>query len=66
MPLKPSEIRNSGTDELKAKHAALMQQLFNLKQHAKMGKLEKPDQIRQIRKDIARILTVLREKDIKI
>ncbi len=66
MPLKPNEIRNFGTDELKAKHAALMEELFNLNQHARTGKLEKPDQIRQIKKDIARILTVLREKDIKI
>lgn len=66
MPMKPNEIRNLGTDELKAKHAALMQELFNLSQHAKMGKLEKPDQIRQVKKDIARVLTVLRQKDIKI
>ncbi len=53
-------------EELKAKYNVLTESLFKLNQQAKIGKLEKPDQIRQMRKDIARILTIIREKDIKI
>jgi large subunit ribosomal protein L29 len=65
MPLKPNEIRNLGADELKTKYNALQESLFKLSQQAKIGKLEKPDQIRQAKKDIARILTVIREKNTK-
>ena len=53
-------------EELKSKYNSMTEALFKLNQQAKIGKLEKPDQIRQMRKDIARILTVIREKDIKI
>ena len=53
-------------EELKAKYNSLIEALFKLNQQAKIGKLEKPDQIRQMKKDIARILTIIREKDIKI
>ena len=53
-------------EELKAKYDSLIEALFKLNQQARIGKLEKPDQIRQMKKDIARILTIIREKDIKI
>ncbi|MDD5424218.1 MAG: 50S ribosomal protein L29 [Candidatus Omnitrophica bacterium] len=66
MPLKPEEIRNLGADEIKTKYNALQESLFKLNQQAKIGKLEKPDQIRQMKKDIARIMTVMTEKDIRI
>jgi len=66
MALKSQEIRNLAPEELKAKYNTLLQDLFNFNQQARIGKLEKPDKIRQTKKDVARILTVLREKDIKI
>jgi large subunit ribosomal protein L29 len=66
MALKSQEIRNLAANELEAKYNALMQELFNLNQQARIGKLEKPDKIRQAKKEIARVLTVLREKDINI
>ncbi|HPN66931.1 MAG TPA: 50S ribosomal protein L29 [Candidatus Omnitrophota bacterium] len=66
MPLKPEEIRNLGADEIKTKYNALLESLFKLNQQAKIGKLEKPDQIRQMKKDIARIMTIMTEKDIRI
>ncbi len=66
MPLKPHELRDLSVDELKTKYNALLQELFNLRQQARTGKLEKPDKIWQARKDIARILTVLKEKEIKV
>ncbi len=66
MPLKPEEIRNLGADEIKTKYNALLESLFKLNQQAKIGKLEKPDHIRQMKKDIARIMTIMTEKDIRI
>ena len=66
MPLKTQELRNMAAEELKSKYSSLTESLFKLNQQAKIGKLEKPDQIRQMRKDIARILTIIREKDSKI
>ena len=66
MPMKTQELRNMAAEELKAKYNVLIESLFKLNQQAKIGKLEKPDQIRQMKKDIARILTIIREKDIKI
>ncbi|OGX28300.1 MAG: 50S ribosomal protein L29 [Omnitrophica WOR_2 bacterium RIFCSPLOWO2_12_FULL_51_24] len=66
MPLKTQELRNMAAEELKSKYNSLTESLFKLNQQAKIGKLEKPDQIRQMRKDIARILTIIREKDSKI
>ncbi len=66
MPLKLHDIRSLSGEELKAKYNSLTQDLYGLRQQARMGKLEKPDKIRQIKKDIARLLTVLREKDTKI
>ncbi|MFA5165624.1 MAG: 50S ribosomal protein L29 [Candidatus Omnitrophota bacterium] len=66
MPLKPEEIRNLGADEIKTKYNTLQESLFKLNQQAKIGKLEKPDQIRQMKKDIARIMTIMTEKDIRI
>ncbi len=59
--MKTSEIRNMTEDELTAKQLSLKEELMNLRFKAKMGKLEKPSRISQIRKDIARILTVLKE-----
>ena len=53
-------------EELKSKYNSLIEALFKLNQQAKIGKLEKPDQIRQMKKDIARILTIIKEKDSKI
>ena len=66
MPLRPHELRDLSVDELKTKYNALLQELFNLRQRARTGKLEKSDKIWQTRKDIARILTILSEKEIKV
>jgi large subunit ribosomal protein L29 len=53
------------TDELKAKYADLKNELFNLRfQHA-TGQLKDPLQIRKVKKDIARVLTILKERELK-
>lgn len=59
--MKITELRNMTEQELAAKQVSLKEELMNLRFHAKMGKLEKPSRISQIKKDIARILTILKE-----
>ncbi len=59
--MKPDEIRDMTEDELASKQFSLKEELMNLRFKAKMGKLEKPSRISQIRKDVARILTILKE-----
>ena len=51
--------------DLRQKHKALQKDLFNLNYQKKMGTVEKPAQFRTLKRDIARTLTVLREKEIE-
>lgn len=63
MSKKATELRGLGVDELKAKLATERQELFTLRfQHA-TAQLEKTASIPATRKNIARILTVLKEKE---
>lgn len=59
--MRPSELRDMTKEELVSKQLSLKKELMNLRSYAKMGKLEKPSRISQTRKDIARILTILKE-----
>jgi large subunit ribosomal protein L29 len=62
--MKPSEIRELTEDELANKTTELEDQLFKLRfQHA-LGQLENAMKIKSIKKDLARIKTILREKDL--
>jgi len=56
------EIRELGVAELEKKVKDLGQELFNLKFQLHTGHLENSARIRQVRRDIARVRTVLREK----
>ncbi len=59
--MKLREMRELSADELQAKEAELKDQLFKLRfQHA-LGQLENPLKVKNIRKDIARIKTLLKE-----
>ncbi|MBN3039242.1 MAG: 50S ribosomal protein L29 [Candidatus Omnitrophica bacterium] len=60
--MKPKEIREMTKEELEQKIVSLKEQLFNLRYQAKTGRLEKPSQIRNAKKDIARINTIIKEK----
>jgi large subunit ribosomal protein L29 len=63
--MKANEIRELSPDEMKRKLADLKQELFNLRfQHAS-GQLENPGKLKQTRKDIARVETVIRESQSK-
>jgi large subunit ribosomal protein L29 len=59
---KASEMRDQTVEELQDKERELAEQLFALRLQKVTGQLEKPSRVRQVRKDLARVLTVLREK----
>jgi large subunit ribosomal protein L29 len=60
--MKITEIRPLGIQELKEKAAALEEELFNLRFQDKMGQLSNPVRLRIVRRDIARIKTIITEK----
>jgi large subunit ribosomal protein L29 len=62
---KPSEMRNMTVDELRQDQQDLKKELFNLNFQKVTGEIENPLRIRRVRKDIARILTVINEKNRK-
>ena len=64
--MKLSEIRELSTSELNEKVYQLKEELFNLRRKQAVVQLEKPKQLNYIRKDIARINTVLRERELGI
>jgi large subunit ribosomal protein L29 len=62
--MKASDLRDLSVDELKAREKDIREELFNLRfQHA-TGQLENTMRIPQVKKDLARIKTVLREKEL--
>jgi large subunit ribosomal protein L29 len=59
--MKITELRSLSKDELLQKEKDLKKELFNLRFRHKMSELENPVKIRDIRKDIARVKTIMRE-----
>ncbi|MBI4710142.1 MAG: 50S ribosomal protein L29 [Nitrospirae bacterium] len=59
---KPSDIRSSTVDELRQEEANLRKELFNLRFQQVTGEIENPMRIRQVRRNIAQVLTVISEK----
>ena len=60
--MKATELREIDADGLRAKASEIEDQLFRLRIRKAMGQLEKPVALRDARKDLARVKTVLREK----
>ena len=60
--MKTKEIRELSVDELQTRKRELNQEGFHLRLQKQTGQLEKPSQIRAIRREIARIQTVLSER----
>ena len=61
--MKINDIRKMSAEELEAKLKELKSELFNLRfQHA-INQLENPHRIADVKKDIARVMTILREKN---
>jgi large subunit ribosomal protein L29 len=60
--MKVAEIRELTVDDLRAREKDLDDQLFRLRIQKSMGTLEAPAKVREVRKDLARIKTILKEK----
>ena len=62
--MKVTELREFATEELQTKLADSKQELFNLRfQHA-INQLDNPMRIHTVKKDIARVMTLIREKQL--
>ena len=61
--MKTAEIRNLSIQELENKLKELKEELFNLRFQHTINQLENPHKIADVKKDIARVKTVLNEKN---
>ena len=61
-----AELRSSSPEELSSKLAEAKEELFNLRFQSATGQLESHGRLRAVRKEIARIYTVLRERELGI
>jgi len=61
--MKVAEIRELPVDVLRDREKELDDQLFRLRIQKSMGQLEAPAKVREIRRDLARVKTILREKE---
>jgi large subunit ribosomal protein L29 len=64
MTMKAKELADLEPDELAAKLAEAKEELFNLRFQNVTGQLDNPHRLREVRKDIARILTVIRQREL--
>ena len=61
--MKASELADLDADELAAKLAEAKEELFNLRFHNVTGLLDNPHRRREVRTDIARVLTVMHQRE---
>ena len=61
--MKVKEIRELSTKEIQEKIVSAKEELFNLRFQQATGTLEKPSRIRELRHEVARLKTVLRERE---
>jgi large subunit ribosomal protein L29 len=59
--MKARDLRNSGLDELPTQLEGLLREQFNLRMQQGVGQLSRPSQMKAVRRDIARIKTVMAE-----
>ena len=60
--MKPAKVREMGLEELRTKVLELQEQLFRLRVQKSIGQLDNAIKLRETRRDIARVKTVLKEK----
>jgi len=63
--MKAEEIRNLSQEELLAKEKDLKAELFNLRFRLATGQLDNPMTIKAVKKDMARVKTIIREKEMQ-
>ena len=61
--MKVKEIRELSTEEINKKLVETKEELFNLRFQQATGNLEKPSRIRELRRTVARMKTVLKERE---
>ena len=61
--IKARQIREKSTEELIGQEATLREQIFKLRFQTATGQTENPQKIALVRKELARVLTVLRERE---
>jgi large subunit ribosomal protein L29 len=61
--MKVAEVRDLGVDDLRQRVQELDDQLFRLRIQKSMGQLEAAHKLKALRRDLARVKTVLREKE---
>ena len=60
--MKATELKEKSVEELNAELINLLREQFNLRMQHTTGQLEKTDQLRKVRRNIARVKTILTEK----
>lgn len=63
--MKASEISEMNLDEMQRKVSDLKEELFNLRFQHEIGQLENPNKMKQTRRDIAQVKTIIREVELK-
>ncbi len=63
--MKAKELQGLSVAELNTKLAELKEELFNLRFRHATGQLENPVSLRNCRRDIARVQTIIRQKELK-
>jgi large subunit ribosomal protein L29 len=63
--MKAKQLRELNSDELRQKAKAFKKELFDLNYQRRMGNVEKPGLFRMLKRDIARMATILRERDLE-
>jgi large subunit ribosomal protein L29 len=60
--MKATELKGKSVEELNEELLNLLREQFNLRMQQTTGQLEKTDQLRKVRRDVARVKTILTEK----
>ena len=63
--MEAKQLREMGDEELAQKRSEIREEIFHLKLRRATGRLENPMKLRQDRRELARLETVLREKELK-
>lgn len=60
--MNTNELRQKSVEELKGMITGLLKTMFNLRMQRGLGEMPRPHQFKEVRREIARIKTILREK----
>jgi len=63
--MKAKELRELNTEELRQKEKAFKKDLFELNYQRGMGAVDKPARFRTLKRNIAKILTIIKERDLQ-